>query len=149
MKAARKFLALDWRDKLLHLEAWCCLGAVRLALWVVPFRRIAPHLGRQIPPGQDEPISEMPAGAARKIGVAVERMAHHTPWESACLAQAVAGKYMLRRRGLPSRLYLGTRKDETGKLTAHAWLRSGSEIVVGGAGHQTFTVLSAFADPGS
>ena len=38
---------------------------------------------------------------------------------------------MLRRRRVPSTLYLGVRRSGPG-LSAHAWLRSGPAIVTGG-----------------
>jgi len=53
---------------------------------------------------------------------------------------------MLRRRGLSSRLFLGTRRDEAGGLAAHAWLQLGREIILGGGGRPTFTALSSFDD---
>ena len=87
----------------------------------------------------------MPTGAAR-VAWAVETMSRHTPWESACLAQAIAGKYMLRRRGVASELYLGTRKDDRNQLLAHAWLSVNGSIILGGGGRDTFTALSAFEE---
>lgn len=146
MKALGKFLGLGWTDRFLLLEAWLYLGAARAALLAIPFRRIAPHLGRQLPAEDRAPSRTAADAAARRVAGAVELMARHTPWESACLAQTIAGKFMLRRRGLSSHLFLGTRKDETGSLTAHAWLQAGDEILIGGAGHETFTVLGRFRD---
>jgi hypothetical protein len=147
VNALRKFLALPAGKQLLLIEAWMYLGAARAALLSLPFRRISRHLGRQLN-SQDEAISNGPTSvAAREIGWAVELMSRHTSWESACLAQSIAGKFMLRRRGLASRISLGLRKDEAGKLTAHAWLRAGNEILIGGSGHEEFTVLSTFGEP--
>lgn len=146
MSALHKFLALSWSDRFLLIEAWIELGGARLALLTVPFKHIAPRLGRQLPP--DHPVRDLPTipPVARRIGWAVDVVSRHTPWESACLAQAVAGKYMLRRRGLSSRLFLGTRRDEAGALAAHAWLQLGREIILGGGGRPTFTALSSFED---
>ena len=146
MSALRKFLALRWSQRLVLVEAWWYLGAARLALLTIPFRHISPHLGQQLEAASTPTGASAPPAGARQVGWAVEIMARHTPWESACLAQTIAGKWMLQRRGLSSRLYLGTRKDETGKLTAHAWLQAGDEILIGGAGHDTFTVLGTFGD---
>ncbi|GAE44160.1 hypothetical protein JCM21738_846 [Mesobacillus boroniphilus JCM 21738] len=53
---------------------------------------------------------------------------------------------MLQRRGINSTLYLGTAKDETGKLIAHAWLRSGSYYVSGAEEMNRFTVVSKFSN---
>lgn len=149
MRAVGKYLALGWTDRLLLIEAWLYLGAARLALLAIPFRRIAPHLGKQISPTSvQQPDPEAVPPQARRVAGAVETMSRHTPWESACLAQAIAGKWMLRRRGLSSRLYLGTRKDPSGNLKAHAWLQSADEILIGGESHETFVVLSGFSDAG-
>ena len=125
------------------------LGAARAALISLPFRRLSRHLGKQLDPAVESASGGAPPAAAREIGWAVELMSRHTPWESACLAQSIAGKFMLKRRGLRSLLALGLRKDEAGKLTAHAWLRSGNEILIGNVGHETFTVLSSFGEPES
>jgi hypothetical protein len=89
----------------------------------------------------------LPATArALTVSRAVQRAARNLPWECQCLVQAVAGKAMLRRRGLPSTLYLGVAKDEDAKLCAHAWLRCGNVILTGREGADRFTVVSTFGD---
>lgn len=52
---------------------------------------------------------------------------------------------MLRRRQIPSTLYLGVAKKEDGDLNAHAWLRTGDAIILGGGGLERFSVVSTFA----
>ena len=52
---------------------------------------------------------------------------------------------MLEKRGIESTLYLGTAKDESGELIAHAWLRSGPYFVTGAEGMEKFTVVGKFA----
>jgi hypothetical protein len=146
VRLIRKFLALNYADRCLLVEAWLHLGAARLALLSLPFRRLSRYLGTQIPAEEAPPHAQAVLPEARRIAWAVDTMSRHTPWESACLAQAVAGKLMLRRRSVPAWLYLGTRKDEAGSLVAHAWLQIGEEIVLGGAGRQGFTALSAFGE---
>ncbi len=135
---------MNWADRILLLEAWLHLGAARLALQVLPFRLISRHLGPQLG-AVDLPASrEVVPVEAHRVTRAVGIVSRHTPWESTCLAQAMAGKIMLERRAVPSRLYLGTRKDGAGNLVAHAWLRVGNAIVLGGGERGTFTVLAAF-----
>ena len=60
--------------------------------------------------------------------------------------QALAARWMLKRRRIPSTLYFGMAKDEDGRLTAHAWLRSGSQTLTGAEEQDGFTVLATFAD---
>ena len=148
MKFIRKFLALDWADKFLLGEAWVLLGAARFALLVLPFRVISRHIGPQCPPAEVASATEAVPDLARRITWAVDAMSRHTPWESACLAQALVGKLMLDRRGVASRLYLGTRKDAAGNLAAHAWLKVAGTTVLGGRGHETFTALAAYGATG-
>ncbi len=146
MRAFRKFLRLSASDRLLLLEAWWSLGVARLTLLSMPFKRIARGLGKRLGPDELTLTAEATSPMARSIGRAVERASRYTPWNSTCLTQTIAGKAMLRRRGMPSRLYLGTRKDDAGRLIAHSWLLAGNEVLIGGAGYESFTPLSAFDD---
>ena len=65
------------------------------------------------------------------ISQAIHIMSRYTFWESQCLVKAIAAMKMLERRQIESTLYLGTAKDENGKLIAHAWLRSGPFYING------------------
>ena len=67
----------------------------------------------------------------KQISNAIDIMSKYTFWESQCLVRAIAGMKMLERRNIESTLYLGTAKDESGKLIAHAWLRSGPFYITG------------------
>ena len=141
---SRKFLDRPGEDRRLLVEAFCWLGLARLAILTVPFRRIAPFLGRT--------MKELPHDESRHLALAagisraVETAARHTPWESKCLARAMAAKLMLRRRGARSTLYLGLAKDENGGLLAHAWLRYGEMILTGAPVHMQCTVIATFAE---
>lgn len=128
--------------KWLACELLLELAWLSLALRLVHFRRLAPLLGRQgaqTPgehPDQDHPTVLRVAGYT-------PRLASLLPWRCACLPQAMAAKRVLARRGYPSTLYLGVRKDDT--LEAHAWLRYGSRIVTGKREMPSFTPISSFA----
>jgi hypothetical protein len=141
-----RFQQLSWADRWLLVEAGCWLGVASLALRLVPLRWIAPLLRQPI--AKSSPSATLPARHAqvRRIGWAVETMGHSLPWECACLVQALAGKGMLHRRGLPSTLYLGVARQGQTALTAHAWLQCGSEILTGAAGHREFQVIATFAE---
>lgn len=83
--------------------------------------------------------------AALSVSQAIRTMSRHLPWECKCLAQAISGKRMLQRRHIPSTLYLGVSKQEGGLLNAHAWLRSGDMVILGGGALEGFAVVSTFA----
>jgi hypothetical protein len=82
----------------------------------------------------------------RRIGWAVGVVSHNLPWTSRCLAEAIAGKRMLQKRGVRSTLYLGLAKDEQADLEAHAWLRCGSRVLTGGQASASYAVIASFAE---
>ncbi len=139
----RKFCSRSSIQQRLFIEAWLWLGLSRLAILVIPFRWIAPFLGQTMV----ETLYSAPASPlALQISWAVRAGSRYTPWESKCLAQAMAAKRMLKRRGLDSTLYLGLSKDGKNMLSAHAWLRCGDRILTGGPIHRQFTQVAAFGD---
>ena len=110
-------------------EATLWLALAGLALLVLRFRTIARHLGQGLTPA--EAAAKManasvadgdPLTLVRDIGWAVRRAADHVPFPALCLQQALAAKFMLRRRSITGALHLGvaTRKDPDGAMTAHA-----------------------------
>lgn len=66
-------------------------------------------------------------------------------WRSRCLDQALAAQRLLTRRHLPSTLYLGMIKNESGQWTAHAWVRCGSIWIVGYQPNQAYAVVATYA----
>jgi len=144
-------VSAKWRrrnriERLLLLEAFVMLGIVRLLVLTIPFKWLALSLGKHLQESGTQ-VSASDLDYARLIGQAVCSAANNTPWESVCLPQAVAGKWMLKRRRIPGTLYFGVAKAETKpeKLAAHAWLRCGDYILTGGPGHKQFTVVSMFS----
>jgi len=145
MNRIGRLLRCTKADKLLLIEALTLLCWARLLIRVVPFRWIAPHLGR--------PMAESPVdvGAAERclalrVAWAMQAVARHVPLGFVCLPQAIAAKWMLRRRRLPSTLYLGLQRQEESKLTAHAWLRVGDKILTGRDESINHMVIATFAE---
>ena len=143
-----KWNRLDWGQRLVLLEAACNLAAAQVAIHLLPFRWVSSRLGRLGNKPPDRPISTEQQRQARQVGWAIMALARYFPWDAKCLAQAVAGKWMLQRRGLPSTLYLGVDRgrDEERWLEAHAWLRCGTDIITGERQHERFKVLAAFTE---
>jgi len=140
-----KFLRLSGSERWLLTKAVVLLGIARIALLMIPFRRLAPFLGTHMAESseKDEPEHK---DIAERVSWAVQTASRHIPWECKCLTQAIAGKGMLRLRGISSTLYLGVNKDEDEKLKAHAWLRSGDMTVIGADCMDQFKVISTFSE---
>ncbi|MCB0148903.1 MAG: lasso peptide biosynthesis B2 protein, partial [Caldilineaceae bacterium] len=86
-----KFAALSWADRWLLVEVFALLGAAWLALRLIPFRRLARRLG---PLQSETSLEALPdqLDQARRVGLAIARVAPRTPWESNCFPQALAAK---------------------------------------------------------
>ena len=146
LRTARRTSGKEWQ---LLAEAGGLLVVARLAVWFVPFRRLATLLGDEMAESPAADTEEQRA-AAIPIGWAVRTLGRRLPWMSQCLVQAVAATWMLRRRRIPSTLYFGLAidKDTHGQLKAHAWVRCGARVLTGAKGHHDFKVVATFAEPG-
>ena len=127
------------------LEALVCLCWAKLLLLLVPFRWVAPLLGK--PQTESPPaITTVERSVVQRVSWAVQSVAAHVPLGFVCLPQAMAAKWMLRRRHLASTLYLGVARPDEVKFTAHAWLRAGDKILTGRAESRTHTTIATFAE---
>jgi tRNA pseudouridine-54 N-methylase len=126
----------------LLLETLIYLGWARI-LKAMPFARIVPCLGTH---GQETTLLLNPSDERliKQISQAIRVMSRHTVWESQCLVRAIAAKKMLERRRIESTLYLGTARDQSGKMIAHAWLRSGPLYITGAEEMKMFTAVAVF-----
>lgn len=125
-------------------EALFALSSARLALALLRFKWVATRLGTL---GGESQTQASPAEekAAQDIGWAVGVLAPRVPWDSRCLAQAIAAYRMLQRRGIDATVYFGVKRSHEEAFTAHAWLRCGSCFVTGGPGHLEYRVLTQFS----
>jgi Transglutaminase-like superfamily len=140
----RRLAELSRAERRLFLAAVMWLGIFRAAILAIPFRRIAPHLGAHMTETPSREEGGERGQLAREVAQAVRRASRHVPWEAKCLVQALAGKKMLKSRGIASTLYLGLDKTADQDLLAHAWLRCGDQIILGDSGIQRFAVVSTF-----
>jgi hypothetical protein len=76
-----------------------------------------------------------------KISWAVETAGRIVPTGGNCLVRAIAGREMLARRGISSRIRLGVAKNSPDLLRAHAWLESGDRIITGEGEHRNYAAL--------
>ena len=145
-----KWSRLDWLRRMVLFEAAAYLTVAYLALSFLPFRWTAARLGSLGGKPIDYSISTAQRNQAEQVGWAVTAIARRAPWDTKCLDQAVAGKWMLQRRGLPSLVCLGVDhgSGEEDWLVAHAWLLCAGDFVTGEPQHERFKVLTAFIEDG-
>jgi hypothetical protein len=122
----------------LEALAWLALAAAALRLW--RFEALARWASSGSPPA----AGDTDGAEARRIAWAVTAASRRAPWPTACLAEGLACHAMLRRRGLPSRLYFGARGRGSYAPEAHVWVCSGEVGLVGAATADRFALLAAF-----
>ncbi|MBC2664625.1 lasso peptide biosynthesis B2 protein [Novosphingobium flavum] len=126
--------ALRRRHRARVAEAALWLVAARLLVSFVPLARWQSTLGQRVPPDAPMPApGEEQALRSRRAGRAVERAARLLPLELKCLPRAMALQWMLRRRRIASRLMIGILPaGQRGSVDdLHAWVISGTDIVIG------------------
>jgi hypothetical protein len=124
----RKFFDLSRPDRRLLISATIALGAVRFGLWVIPFRFLHTVLLRL-----ERPRFRFQRKGRPSVGRIVWAVKIASPIvpSATCLAQALATKLLLRRRGYDPALRIGVTRNEAGEFQAHAWIEYDGDIVLG------------------
>ncbi len=131
------------RDWTLGGEALVWLGLSALALRLATFEQVAFWAAKR--PGAAATIADPAADdVAIRIARGVTAAARRAPWPNACFSEALACHAMLRRRGLPSRLFFGARNRGALGPLAHVWVRSGELGLVGADTAHEFALLAAY-----
>ncbi len=140
-------LQMPVKKKLLLSEAFLLLPVAWFVVRVLPFKWWSHHLG-EVKPGEEILVDEtLDTQALKEFGWAVRKVNRLFRGVYTCLMLAMAVQWMLSRRKISSTLVLGTlmEKDASGSMVmkAHAWLRAGELIVVGGHGGR-YKALSTY-----
>ena len=120
-------------------EAGAAIVAASLAIRVQPFRTLAARLEN---PGAERPPADKET--AYWIRRAVLAWGRRLPWRAKCFEQGLAAAWMLRRRDKAYAVHYGAAKND-GDLTAHVWVTSGPNPVVGCENREDFSLLATFA----
>ena len=130
MGRLRKLLCLSSTDLLLLIKVGVLVGAVRVGLWLLPFRVLRRLLARL-----SQANSQLQQGNSAfidRVAWAVTTASRYVP-AATCLTQALATQVLLCRQGHPASLRIGVAKSEAGEFQAHAWVEYQGEVVIGGS----------------
>lgn len=138
MKCLHKFFRLDPNDRRLILHALGWVVAVRLSLWIVPFRFLRAAFAH---PAENRATRTTPPVSTARIAWAVMAVSRYVPYAS-CLTQTLATMGLLRRHGYSADMRIGVALDAARNLQAHAWVESEGKLVIGGTGLEQYTPLT-------
>ncbi|HAZ44444.1 MAG TPA: lasso peptide biosynthesis B2 protein [Cyanobacteria bacterium UBA11369] len=137
MKRLRKFLHLTSAERCLLINTALLLGAIRLGLWLLPLHTLRRLLARVSQPTAK--LQEADQAFVDKVVWAVTVASHYVPG-ARCLAQALATQVLLERRGYPNQLRIGVARSKGGQMSAHAWVESQGQVVIGGSGNMALYI---------
>jgi hypothetical protein len=129
--------AQGWlRPRLRVAEAMVLLVLARLLIVAVPLRRWRGTLGRVAPAPEGTQITVV----HRRVAGAVKRAGAWLPGDFVCLPRAMAGQWMLRRRGQPSALVFGVLPEHASgdEHALHAWVETGDAVLIGADPTRTY-----------
>lgn len=146
MKTLCRFVQLPWSQKALLLEAAGWLALAWLLVRALPFRFWSRWLGTQSS-GEVGLAGAVRDPRVSDICLAITTITARLGDRLTCLMLAMAAQWMLSRRRISSSLVLGARTEQDAQkrliLKAHAWVRVGSDIVLGHH-EEGYTPISSF-----
>lgn len=127
---ASKFLALSSTDRRLIVQAWVFQMAAGFLLKAVPFRAIPRYFRNPVTAAGEGTGTGVNPELLSSIRSALIRTSPYVWWRNRCLVQSLAARWILKKRGIMSHLYLGLAKDADKKTVAHAWIKVGENEIV-------------------
>lgn len=130
------------------LEALAALWCARVALWVLPYRRV--QRWYLLEPLRSPPLatSEKRLATSRAVAYSLSR-ASRLVLGATCLPQAFAARRLLMRRGVACDVRFGVARAPDGRFDAHAWVEVDARVVIGDLPDlERFSRLPEHAQPG-
>lgn len=128
MRRIAKLFHHTTADRSLLIKTGLLLLAVRIGLWVLPFRTVSCMLNRVSRPRGRRRECVVPS--AERIAWGVSVMSRYVP-KATCLTQALTALALLNRSGYSSELRIGVARSEPDQIEAHAWVENQGRIIIG------------------
>lgn len=139
----KTFLAYPWRKKIFVIELVGFLFLAKVSVRLLPFSILSKYLLHK----KTQNLAKAPPlKYLQGISHFIALFQKHLPWNSVCLDQAIAVRWMLARKRVPTKLYFGVMKDpnDPNKVKAHAWLMVGDYCITG-QGYEGYRIIHEYA----
>jgi hypothetical protein len=131
MRKFGRVFKLSLPESILLLATFSVLAAVRVGLFLLPFRILLQILGDISQTSRISTQVYRGTDAIRKVVWAVEVSSRYMPGGAKCLARALTTKVLLNWHGYTPDLRIGIAKSDHGQLEAHAWIEYQGRVVIG------------------
>lgn len=98
-----------------------------------------------------QPVTDTQIKRAVRITRAIRFVSRHVPFKAVCIEETIAASLALRVRRIPATAFIGVHKDREQRVpdadghNAHAWLKVGDYILIGGPNVSGYVPLVSFA----
>lgn len=123
----RAAFALPWHDRWVVLQAWIFLLLADLSVRTLPFSRVQ-RLAAARRRYRDHLRSDEKSEIIQHLRWIVSIAGRNHLFPMRCLQQSLVLQWLLGRRGIPTDLRIGVRKELDG-LHAHAWLEQAGAAI--------------------
>lgn len=141
-------LLIFWKkslsEKIFLFRIFLMLSLAGIANLILPFKVYARFLGEINSESPKNP-QQVDWKYVNRIAKSVRNVSKVSPFDFKCLVQATIGKYFIAQERIESTIYFGVRKDKSNNLKAHAWLRVGPKIVLGGEVADQYNIVSTYS----
>ncbi|QIV95585.1 transglutaminase superfamily protein [Allofrancisella inopinata] len=140
-KILRKLLTafkMPLKRKIWFIILYPISGVARFASLTLSLKKIFWYLGYMYENKElCIPANEQQIIIAYKISKTATLVSKYVPWESKCLIEAIMVKTLLKYYKIPYVIHIGIKKynQEEKPFLAHAWVKVGDKVVIGGDGH--------------
>lgn len=142
ISALKKYRRTEASERKLFLETLIISFIIRLIIKFMPMKKYVDKLGKENKLSENIDANEIET--LKKFVVNVKRVSRNSFWRTKCYEEAFTLKKILEKRGYSSTIYFGVLKEENNELKAHAWLKIGDVILIGGNAHNKYTVTKFF-----
>ena len=138
----KKYKRLASSEKKLFIESFVLSFKIRVLIKFYPMKKYAHKLGEENKLSDNIELAEIEK--LKPFIVNIKRVSRYSIWRTKCFEEAFTLKKIIEKRGYSSTIYFGIAKEESNNLKAHAWLKIGDIIIIGGRGHKQYTVTKYF-----
>lgn len=132
------------REKVFLFRIFWMLCIAHAANIILPFKAYSRFLGEINSESPRDP-GNIDWEYVERVSNSIRNVSKVSPFDFKCLVQATIGKYFIAQERMESTIYFGVKKDSSQHLKAHAWLRVGPNIVLGGEVADQYNVVSTYS----
>ncbi len=136
-KLSKQDRTMLWRLSIYSLWAYFIIS-------FIPFKKYVKYLGN-CSDSQEIPLeSALFRDKVEPLKRNIKRLERKAFWKTTCFSLAIAARLMLNKYKIKNHIFMGLTKDDTQKMSAHAWTKVSGQCISGCRNLEQYTVIHIF-----